>query len=148
MFDIIRCEAEPSSFGFEKFYSHNDVSINRVKDLKEATNYKNKKTLILVDDYNFDEGSVKLIAEKKKACFLINLHDLKKCKGTSRAILISKLRTFLKLCVKYGALYTFATFAENKIQIRKPSEIMHIAMILGVNEGQSKFALKMLQHYV
>lgn len=148
MFDIINCEANASAFGFQKFYFSNSVKIPKAKDLKDAANYKNKKTLLLLEDYNFDEGSVKLIAEKKKACFLVDLGKVIKSNGISRAILMSKLRTFLRLCVKHGAFYTFASFAENQEEIRKASELMHIIMLFDLNKGQAKFSLKMLQHYI
>jgi RNase P/RNase MRP subunit p30 len=148
MFDIIRCEAEGSAFGFERFFTPREVKITKAKDLKETAKHRNKETLILLDDYLFDEGSVKLIAEKRKACFLIDMSRLMKTRGVPRSILISKLRTFLRLCNKHGAFYAFASFSENDSQIRSPEELMHITMLLGINKGQARFALKMLQHYI
>lgn len=148
MFDIINCEADPAEFGFDKFYIFDKGRITRAKDLKEAANHRNRKSLVMLEDYAFDEGSVKLIAEKKKACFIIDLGDLLKRRGISRAIEMSKMRTFLKLCVKHGAFYSFASFAEKKNQIRSADELMHIAMLLGINKGQARFSLKMLQHYL
>jgi hypothetical protein len=150
MFDILKCKAVASDHGFDKFYFFNDLQskITEVKDLKDAAKLRNKKTLILLEDYLFDEGAVKLIAEKKKACFLIDLSDLIQRRKIARAILISKLRTFLRVCNKHGAFYTFATFAETENQIRNPNELMHIAMLFGINKGQARFALKMLQHYI
>jgi RNase P/RNase MRP subunit p30 len=150
MFDIIRCEADPSKHGFSGFYQSDKAKgkITRARDLKAAVNHRNRKTLVLLEDYGFDEGAVKLIAEKKKACFLIDLGDLIRSRGVSRAILMSKLRTFLRLCNKHGAFYTFATFAEKESHMRSPDEFMHIAMLMGINKGQARFALKMLKHYL
>jgi RNase P/RNase MRP subunit p30 len=148
MFDIIRCEADPAEFGFDRFYVFDKAKVIKAENLSEAAKQRNRKSLIMLEDYNFDEGPVKLIAEKKKACFVIDIGSLLKRRGIPRAIEMSKLRTFLRLCNKHGAFYGFASFAENKNQIRSPEELMHIAMLLGINKGQAKFSLKMLQHYL
>jgi len=148
MFDIIRCEADPAGFGFDRFYVFDKSTVITAKNPSEAANHRNRKSLIMLEDYDFDEGPVKLIAEKKKACFVIDIGSLLKRRGIPRAIEMSKLRTFLRLCNKHGAFYSFASFAENKNQIRSPDELMHIAMLLGINKGQAKFSLKMLQHYL
>ncbi|HID72679.1 TPA: hypothetical protein EYP38_01945 [Candidatus Micrarchaeota archaeon] len=150
MFDILKCEADPSGYDFEKFYTYNSVksSIAHADDLKSAVKFRNRKTLIMLKQYDFDIGSVKNIAEKKKACFLIDLSEVIRPTGMQRSMLISRLRTFLEQCNKHGAYYTFASFAEEKNQVRYPEELMHIAMLLGINKGQAKFALKMLPHYL
>jgi hypothetical protein len=150
MFDIIKCQADASAHGFSRFYNFDDVNarIAQAPDLAAATNYKNKKTLLMLADHAMDDGAMKIIAEKKSVCFLIDLGRLIRIRGVQRAIAISKLRNFLKLCVKHGAFYTFASFAENEEQIRSPQEIEHIAMVLGLNRGQAKFALKMIGEYL
>ena len=150
MFDIIKCSAEPSAFGFDKFYFYDDVKgrILEAENLQAAATHKNKKALIMLRDHAFDEGAIKVIAEKKKLCFLIDLGRLIKTNGISRAIAMSKLRNFLRLCVKHGAFYAFASFAEKENKIRTPDELVHIAMLFDLNRGQAKFALKMLQHYL
>lgn len=155
MFDIVKCKPsalEPSKFGFERFYFFDDIKgkgrIIEVDNLEAATNYKNKKILLSLRDYAFDEGALKIITEKKNVCFLIDIGRLIRTRGVSRAIALSKLRNFLRLCVKFGAFYCFATFAENESEIRTPDEIAHIAFLLGLNRGQSDFAMKMLKHYL
>ncbi len=150
MFDILKCTASPAAFGFSKFYSFSEVKnkIVELENLSLAANQKSKKILVVLKDYSFDDGAMKIIAEKKAVCFLIDLGRIIRSKGVGRAILISKLRTFLALGMKYGAFYTFASFSESESQIRTPDEIAHIAMLLGVNRGQTKFALKMLGHYL
>lgn len=150
MFDIIRCNGDATKFGFEKFYFFNDVKnkLTECENLEAALQHKNKKILISLRDYAFDEGAIKLIAEKKNLCFLIDLGRLIRSRAVSRAVAISKLRNFLKFCVKYGAFYTFATFAETENEIRAAEEMEHIAMLFDLNRGQAKFALKMLKHYL
>ena len=148
MFDIISCEASPQKHGFERFYHSKDAKILRADNLSSAVNFKNKSSLILLQDYAFDEGAIKVIAEKKKLCFLIDLSQIIKSYGVRRAILMSKLRTFLSLCNRHGAFYAFCSFSKDEKSIRSPEEMLSIASLLGVNRGQAKFALKMLPHYL
>ena len=152
MFDIITggFNPDPSIFGFSKFYSLPNISSKIVlaANLSEAAKHKNRKCLIQLKDYDFDEGSIKLIAEKKNACFLIDLSPIIRTNGQSRAILISKLTTFLRFCVKHGAHYTFASFASNEIEIRSAYELENFGALFGLNRGQMKFALNMLAHYL
>jgi RNase P/RNase MRP subunit p30 len=150
MFDIIRCAAEPSRFGFERFFSLTDAKgkIIEADNVVAAAEQRNRKSLVILKDYAFDEGAIKLIAEKKSLCFLIDIGRLVRTRGVPRAIAMSKLRTFLAMCNRFGAYYSFATFAEKENEIRTPGEMEHIAMLLGINRGQAKFALRMLKHYL
>ncbi|MFH1394066.1 MAG: hypothetical protein ABII71_00185 [Candidatus Micrarchaeota archaeon] len=150
MFDILKCNADPSDYDFEKFYSYNSIkgSIAHADNLKSSVKFRNKKTLIMLKEYDFDIGSVKNIAEKRKACFLIDLNTVIKSSGIQRSLRISRLRTFLEQCNKHGAFYAFASFTEEKNQVRYPEELMHIAMLFGINKGQARFALNMLDHYL
>ena len=150
MFDIIRCHADASAYGFSRFFSIDESKgrIIEADNLEAATQFKNKKALIVLKDYAFDDGAMRVIAEKKNICFLIDLGRLIRSRGVPRAIAMSKLRKFLSLCVRHNAFYTFASFAENERQIRTPNELVSIAVLLGLNRGQAKFALKMLPHYL
>jgi len=150
MFDIIKCDADPKKHGFENFYKFDQVKdrIMTFDNVVAATETKNKKILIILRDYKFDDGAIKTIAEKKKACFLIDLSAIIKSHGIRRAVEMSKLRSFLRLCNKHGAFYTFASFAENEEEIRSPEELEHIAMLFDINRGQAEFAMKMLKHYL
>ena len=152
MFNIIDFDSsaiDPTKSGYEKLFHYSDSKsrINFVKKT-EADNYKNKKTLILLDEYSLEEGAIRLIAEKKKACFLIDLSRVINTYGVTRAILLSRLRTFLKFCNKYGAHYTFADFAGSEFDLRTARELMHISLLLGLNLGQAKFAMKMMKEYL
>ncbi|MFN7990815.1 MAG: RNase P subunit p30 family protein [Candidatus Micrarchaeia archaeon] len=150
MFDIIACTAEPSDFGFSRFYSLDEAKgkIATAENLEGALAHKNRKVLVSLRDFAFDEGAIKVIAEKKSVCFILDIGRLVRTRGVPRAIAISKLRNFLRLCVKHGAYYTFASFAESPSQIRRPGELESIALLFGLNRGQAKMALKMLQHYL
>ena len=148
MYNIVTYVSENNSL-YEKLYSLEAIKKNivLVKTLADAANYKNKKVLIISESYDINEGAVKLIAEKHKACFLIDVSRVINAKGIAGAVLLSRLRTFLKFCIRYNAYYTFADFAKNEFELRSPYELIHLAGLLGINEGQAKFALKMIQHY-
>ncbi|VVC03164.1 RNase P subunit p30 [Candidatus Bilamarchaeum dharawalense] len=150
MYDIIKCSAEASSFGFSNFFNFESVKnkIVIVENLEAAANYKNKKVLIVLNDYAFDEGAIRIIAEKKQVCFLIDLGRLIRSHGISRAVAFSKIRNFLRLCVKYGAYYSFASFADTPSKIRTSDELQNLILLFDLNPGQAKFALKMVSHYL
>ncbi len=150
MFDIVDCEADPAKYGFTKFFNSSACRGRAVEaeNLRAAAEYRSRKALILLKDFAFDEGAIKLIAEKKTACFLIDLGRLIRAHGVPRAIMISKLRSFLALCNKYGAFYAFATFSGKEDAVRSARELESIIMLLGLSRGQAAFALKMLPHYL
>lgn len=150
MYDIIRCQADPKVHGFDQFYFFDSIKPKLVEceNVLAAAQHRNKKVLVMLRDFAFDEGAMKLIAEKKSACFLIDLGRLMRSRGVSRAIAMSKIRTFLAMCNRFGAFYAFASFAEKENEIRSPEELQNIALLFGINRGQAKFALRMLKHYV
>jgi RNase P/RNase MRP subunit p30 len=153
MFNIVSFSPEAAnahSYGYEKLYEAAKVkaAITRVKTTADSAEHKGRKTLILIENHEFDDGSIKLVGEKKKACFLIDLSKIIDSNGVPRAIALSKLRTFLKLCNTHGAFYTFADFARDENELRSARELMHISLLLGINRGQAKFAMKMLKHYL
>ncbi len=150
MFDIIQCNADPKKYRFEKFYSMEAAKSRVMKfpEVTEAVNAKNKKNLIVLDDWKFDDGAIKVIGEKKSACFLVDLSRILKSRGIRRAVEISKIRNFLRLCNKHGTFYTFASFSEKEEEIRSADELLHIAMLFDINRGQAKFAMKMLGEYL
>lgn len=150
MYDIIKCTADPSLHGFTKFYSISECKgkVVECESLEQAAQHRNRKVLILLRDHAFDEGAIKVIAEKESACFLIDIGRLIRTRGVPRAIALSKLRNLMRLFVKHGAFYAFASFAESETQIRGPGEMENIALLFGLSRGQAKNAMRMLQHYL
>ncbi len=150
MYDIIRCRADAKAHGFAGLFDSSSIRGRALEaeNLQAAAEHRSRKALIILRDYAFDEGAIRIIAEKKSACFLIDIGRLMRSRGVPRAIALSKLRSFLKMCVKHGAFYTFASFAESEDEMRSPAELEAIIMLLGLNRGQARFALKMLPHYL
>jgi len=153
MYDLVRFDTDANAiskkYGFDEIYFFSEMKKNiiTINNIEEAANHRNKKVLLLLKNYTYDEGPVKLVAEKRKACFLIDLSRVIKTKGLQRAIAISRIRTFLELCNRFGAFYALASFAEKESDIRTPEELISIGCLLGLNRGQGRFALKMLKHY-
>lgn len=150
MYDILRCRASPEYFGFSKFYFFDDVKDNilTAENVTAAVEFRNKKSLITLKDFEIDEGALVLIAEKRKLCFLIDLSLVIKTYGVKRAIALSQLRKLLHFCNKYGIFYAIATFAEDEFSIRSPKEIEAICSLLDLNPGQVKFASEILKEYL
>lgn len=153
MYDIISfspSRLDTGALGYEKIYEHEKAKtrIMNAKTLAEAAKHKNREVLIALESYDFDEGAIKIIAEKRNACFIIDLSRIISTYGIARAILLSKIRMFLKRCNKHGAFYAFADFAKNEFELRSARELMHISLLLGLNPGQAKFAMEMLGRYL
>ncbi|VVB98599.1 Uncharacterised protein [uncultured archaeon] len=151
MFDIIRARnVAPESFNFSKFYFLDDVKNQVVKapNLEEAMKQKNRKVLILLDEYREDIGLMKQFAEKSKAAFLIDLGRIIETNGFKRAVEMAKMRRFLRVCVKYEVPFALATFAKDEFSIRTAHEVCHIAGLVGLNAGQAKFGLERLEEYL
>jgi len=151
MFDVVKDNValDAGKYGFTKLYSEKEVQKNIVlcENLAGAATNRNKKTLIMLKELDFDLGSLKLLAEKKKACLLFDISKIIMSKGLRRSIEMAKLRTTLKYCNKYGVFYAFASFAESELTIRNAHELIAICWLFGLNSGQAKFALEMVKHY-
>lgn len=150
MFDIVRISAETSKFGFQELFLEKEMQkdILLCENLAQAAQQRNKKTLVMVKELDFDLGSLKLLAEKKKACLLFDLSKIINSHGLRRSIEMAKMRTCLRYCNKFGVFYTFASFAGDESSIRSPRELIAICGLVGVNIGQAKFALKMIGQYL
>lgn len=151
MYDVIRVRnIAPEQFFFSKFYFLDEVKnhIVKVPDLEEAMKQKNRKVLILLDEYREDIGLMKQFAEKSRAAFLIDLGRIIETCGFRRAVELAKMRRFLRICVKYDVPFALASFAKDEFSIRNARELCHIATLVGLNIGQAKFGLERLKEYL
>jgi RNase P/RNase MRP subunit p30 len=150
MFDISRSGADAAASGFTRILTPEEAKQNIVpcENLAGAAENRNRKALLVIKELDFDLGSLKLLAEKKKACLLFDLSRIINSYGTRRALEMAKLRTTLKYCNKYGVFYAFATYAEDKLSQRTAEELISICGLVGLNRGQAKFALEIPKHYM
>lgn len=149
MFDILRCKADAQTYGFTKFFFYSEVKrrIIEINSDEDILNNKNKRAVFLIKNLRISPEMIKIIGEKEKAVFLIDLYPLFKFYGTKKGIYLSQMRKFLEFCIKYNAKYSFATFFEKENEIRTPEEIVDILSLVGINEGQARFALEELGKY-
>ncbi len=122
--------------------------IKTVKNLDEAVNYKNKKVLLSLEDYSIDEGALKIIGEKQAACFLIDFSRIIKSNGVHRSIELSRIRTFFRYCIKYNVFFAITNLSSNEQYFRTDRELLHIAMLLGLDVGKAKNALMRGNDYI
>ncbi len=144
--DIVLCSADPKKYNFDFFYSISELKIEEIPK-SELKKLKNKKVLINLKELKVEEGIIKTIAEKQKACFLIDLRRILKSKKIERSKQIKQIREFLSKCIKHNARYALVTFAEKEEDLRYKEEIENLGHIIGLNRGQARFALRMLPHY-
>lgn len=150
MQDIILAKGVlPGTYNFSAFHSYSEIKgkIIRAKEIEDAVNSKNKKALVLLDDYKFDIGLMKQFGEGNSA-FLIDLGRIIETNGLMRANEMGRIRNFLKICVKYEIKFALASFAKDESSIRNADELRHISCLLGLNIGQAKFALERLGEYL
>ncbi len=121
--------------------------IMQVSSLNEAVKLKNKKVLVLLNEYNSDIGLMKLFACGNSA-FLIDLGRIIESYGFKRAIELAKMRKFLFICVKYQIAFALASYTKDEFSTRNPRELCHIAILIGLNVGQAKFGLERLKKYI
>ena len=152
MFDILLCKPnkDPEEYGFAKFYGYAEIKqrINKITGLADAANYKNKKVLLVLEDYFIEEGALRIIGEKNEACFLIDLSRIIKNKGVPKALELSRVRSFLVFCKKYKVGYALASFASEEQSIRTARELIHIGFLLGLTTAESKNALRRISEYL
>ncbi len=150
MYDIVRARnLAPGSFHFSKLYFLDDVKnrIAKVPNLEEAMKRRNKKELLLLDEYNEDIGLMKQFAEKCSAAFLIDLGRIIESQGFKRAVEMAKMRRFVRICIKYEVPFALASFAKDEFSTRNAHELCNIAALVELNPGQAKFALERLKDY-
>lgn len=110
-------------------------------DLNSALKYKNKKILILLEQYKGNIGLMKLFSEKKSA-FLIDLGRIIQNNGFKRAYELAVIRRFLSVCIKYKLRFALAHFPKDEFSARSEKELVHISFLVGLNPGQAKFGIE------
>ena len=116
------------------------MDVKKLKTTSDLLLHKGKKIAVILDDYRYDEGSLKVVGEKKAPIVIIPVDRIINSKGIARARLLSRLRSFLKPCVKYGVYYALGIVDKNTK--REDSELAAIGVMLGLNTGQAMMSIK------
>ena len=102
---------------------------------------KNPKVkALLLRTFAADVASVRAAAENRKY-FEIPVAPLLETQGVQRAMLMSKMRIFIRLCLKHRAPFFIASQARNALMLRTPQEMIAIGMALGLERDQAAWAV-------
>jgi len=116
------------------------MEIIKLKTTSDLLVHKGRKIAVVLDDYRYDEGVLRVVGEKKAPVIIIPAERIINSEGTARARLISRLRNFLKPCIKYGVYYALGILDKNTK--REDNELVSIGIMLGLNQGQAEMSIK------
>ena len=94
-----------------------------------------------------DVGLMRLMAQNKKI-FEIPANALILSNGLERAIIISKMRTFIKFCLKFRVDFALSSRATNEFEVKTPGELVAIGEALGLSRDQAIRAVSVVPESV
>ena len=146
MFDLTPEAFPQNPKGIKKLYSipslPNGMFLKTDSPAKILSNRK-KKMIFYLTSFETSTGAIKAVAESGSA-FAIPLSILLNKSGTPRAVLISKMRNFIRFCRKYNAGFFFCTLAEREIELRNARELIGFGELLGLTENEARERMKTL----
>ncbi len=135
-------------YGFKQFIPSNAKSIFIAKNIADAFRFRKRKGVVFLVDYKPKPTLMKRWSiGKPKAVIGIRLNDLIEKEGMERAKELGKLRTFSLLCFKFRLPIVLASFSKDEKELRTAFELINMAHLIGMNEGQAKMAL-MRAHFL
>lgn len=124
------------------------MEIIRANATQELLPHKSRKAVAILADYAYDEGTLRVLGEKKSLVILVSLSQVLKSRGMARSRLLYKLRNFLALCTRFGVLFAlgfeedFNFPSQSLFNIREKEEIAALGVLLGLDRGQAKMAVQ------
>jgi len=103
--------------------------------------------MLLFERFLPDVGLVRVAAENKKP-FEIPVSVLLERKGAERALLMSRISFFLKICNKYRADFILTSGATNKFFMKSPPELVAIGEALGLSHDQAVKSISIIPEYI
>jgi len=135
-------------YGFKQFIPSHSKFVFIAKNIADAFRFRKRKGIVFLMDYKPKPTLIKRwCIGKPKAIIGIKLNDLIEKEGMERAKELGKLRTFTKLCFKFRLPLVLASFSKEEKELRTAFELINIAHLIGMNEGQAKMAL-MRAHFL
>jgi len=152
MFDLVsKHVAGFARFGFSSAYSLEKLQRNlylMTQSHDEVRMLAKKRRLFFLTTFEPDTGAIRAVATAGSA-FLVPLAPLLACSGSKRASLISRMRLFVRQCLKYRAAFVLCSLAENEEGIRSVQETAALAeTLLGLSYEQSMSAMKLLPEII
>jgi RNase P/RNase MRP subunit p30 len=80
------------------------------------------------------------ILDKNSIKVALSFSMLLNAKGTRRSVLMGRMSQNIRLCRKYKVRLLLASFARNPYHMRPPHDLKSLAMVLGMDTGQSSKA--------
>lgn len=151
MFDLTRKEvAGLERFGFKKTYSLERLkkgSFFETRDVNFVRLKAGKGRLFFIQSYEPNIAMIKAVGEKGGG-FVLSLNEPIRSRGIRRAIILSKQRFFLSLCIKYGAQYVICSLAGDEFEARTPKECISIGLLLDLTYEQACASLERLPKFI
>jgi len=94
-----------------------------------------------------DVGLVRAAAENRKP-FEVPVSVLLERRGAERALLMSRISFFLKICNKYEADFVLSSGAVNKFLMKSPQELIAIGEVLGLSHDQAAKSISIIPEYI
>ncbi len=133
-------EALAKRWGFRALFPSTHPSVLLAKNLADAFRFKKRRCIVFLEDYTPKPTLFKRwVMGKQRACLGLRL-DLFRFSGWVLSKAIAKRRAFATAALKFGVPLVLASFAKEE-ELRSPFELVKIANLLGLNDGQAKMAL-------
>lgn len=127
--------------GFQDFRGISPPEIFESQDVDALRNAcKQGKVRFLLSAFQPDVGLMRDAAERKKP-FIIPISPLLESHGIQRAMLMGRMRFFLKMCVKFRAPFIISSGAKDDYQLKSPHELIAIGEALGLSHDQAEWAI-------
>ncbi len=174
--DVVFCK-DFGNPGFSRVYHANLIVPNNVKDLRKKVNKEfglvvvmgsqlnrdvvsNSKVDILlsphsgvVRDYLHSRNSglndvLCKLARKSNVAVGFSFCDVLNAHGVERALIIGRMMQNVSLCRKFKVPMVLGSFAFDKFEMKQPRELISFALVIGMNPGEAKSALSLVDHLV
>ncbi|MEW6329663.1 MAG: RNase P subunit p30 family protein [Candidatus Micrarchaeota archaeon] len=122
------------------------LTSNNIEFLKKAAR-SHEFRVFHQPNFTPDVGLLRSMAQNRKI-FEIPVNALLLSSGVERAILISKMRAFLKFCLKHRVEFALTTRANNEFETKTPGELISIGEVLGLSRDQAVRALSVVPESV
>ncbi len=122
------------------------LTTNNIEFLKKAAR-SGEFRVFYQPNFIPDVGLMRSMAQNKKI-FEIPVNALLLSNGVERAILISKMRAFIKFCLKHRVDFALTTRAQNEFETKTPGELIAIGEVLGLERDQAMRAISVVPESV
>ncbi len=150
MYDLTLAGFSQNPKGIKKLYSISSIPkaiLLKTDSPAKILSNRKKKMLFYLTTFETSTGAIKSVAEAGSA-FALPISPLFSKSGTPRAVLISKMRNFIRFCKKFNANFFLCTLAEREIELRNARELIGFGELLGLTENEAREKMKILKSVI